>query len=282
MFIQDIIARLSSFWADRGCTILQPLDAKVGAATFHPATSLAAVCKPCPWEVAYVQPSCRPADGRHGIHKSRLSSFHQFQVVLQPTPEHFQDTYLRSLNVLGLSGYDNDIRFVEDDWKSPTLAAFGLGSEVWCNGMEITQFTYFQQMLGVPCRPAMGEIAYGIERLAMQLQDVDDVMSLAWSRNHKYKDLFRREEEKMSDYYFDGGDTDKLCAQLAEANVECRERLEEGMADQAYKVLLKSSHLFNILDARGHFSAESTTREISTIRRNATAIGNQAQKPNDF
>ncbi len=276
MHIQDIVSGLLSFWAGRGCAVLQPVDMPVGAGTFHPATTLRAL-GPEPWSAAYVQPSRRPTDGRYGRHPNRLQRYYQLQVVQKPSPDDFQQAYLDSLSGLGISGADHDIRFVEDDWESPTLGAWGLGWEVWVDGMEVTQFTYFQEVGGIQCSPVMGEITYGIERLAMYLQDCDDVYDLSWCEGLSYGELHRVDEEEQSAYNFEGEDTDVLLARLAECGQACRDLLggDPPLVAPAYEQVMLSSHVFNLIDARGHYSAEARADAIAGIRRLATKVAGE-------
>ena len=267
MHIQDIIANLLGFWAKRGCAVLQPLDLPVGAGTFHPATALRAL-GPEPWHAAYVQPSRRPTDGRYGLHRNRLQRYYQLQVVQKPAPEDFQELYLQSLEELGISGKEHDIRFVEDDWESPTLGAWGLGWEVWVDGMEVTQYTYFQEVGGQPCNPMMGEITYGVERLAMFLQDCDSVYDLSWNASLKYGDLHQRDEFQQSHYNFDGKDIDELQAHFDACSQLCAELLDHdpALTIPAYEQVIHCSHAFNLLDAHGHYSVDARAAAIAAIR----------------
>lgn len=273
MHIQDIIDRLLGYWARRGCAVLQPLDLPVGAGTFHPATTLRAL-GPEPWNAAYVQPSRRPGDGRYGRHPNRLQRYYQLQVVQKPVPESFQQDYLDSLAALGIGGDEHDIRFVEDDWESPTLGAWGLGWEVWVDGMEVTQFTYFQEIGGLPCKPVMGEITYGVERLAMYLQDCDDVFDLKWNESVSYGELHRHDELEQSTYNFEGQDTEVLLAHLEHCQEHCQRLLEQDplLVMPAYEHVILSSHMFNVIDARGHYSVQARAEEIAEIRRLATLV----------
>ena len=274
MHIQDIITNLLGFWAKQGCAVLQPLDLPVGAGTFHPATALRAL-GPQPWKAAYVQPSRRPTDGRYGRHRNRLQRYYQLQVVQKPAPKDFQDLYLKSLEKLGITGKEHDIRFVEDDWESPTLGAWGLGWEVWLDGMEVTQFTYFQEIGGQQCDPMMGEITYGVERMAMFLQNQDDVYELSWSEGLSYGDLYQKNEEEQSQYNFHGKDANKLLAQFAAAEKLCQDFLKakpQPLLMPAYEQVIHCSHAFNLLDAHGHYSADARAKAIIAIRSLANQV----------
>jgi len=268
---QALILKLQAFWADHGCVILQPYDMEVGAGTFHPATTLRAL-GPEPWNAAYVQPSRRPADGRYGENPNRLQHYYQFQVILKPSPDDVQAVYLQSLAALGVDSGLHDIRFVEDDWESPTLGAAGLGWEVWCDGMEVTQFTYFQQVGGIECDPVSVELTYGLERLAMYIQGVDNVFDLDWDGVPKakggktYGDVFLRSEREFSAYNFETADIDMLKRHFADAEAECGRALDAGLALPAYDQCLKASHLFNLLDARGAVSATERATYIGRVR----------------
>ena len=262
---QDIILRLQNYWAEQGCAILQPYDMEVGAGTFHPATTLRAL-GPKPWAAAYVQPSRRPTDGRYGENPNRLQHYYQYQVIIKPSPENFQELYLGSLNAIGIDMELHDIRFVEDDWESPTLGAWGLGWEVWCDGMEVSQFTYFQQVGGHDCKPVSGELTYGLERLAMYVLGVDHVMDMPFNSpgsitELKYGDIFRQTEQEYSRWNFDVADTNILLQHFEDAEAECKRILNEPdvdpktgnkivMAHPAYDQCIKASHVFNLLDAR--------------------------------
>ena len=275
---QQIILTLQTYWSGKGCALLQPYDMEVGAGTFHPATVLRAL-GPKPWEVAYVQPSRRPADGRYGENPNRLQHYYQFQVIMKPSPEDFQDLYLGSLYELGLSPHVHDIRFLEDDWESPTLGAAGLGWEVWCDGMEISQFTYFQQVGGFECKPVSGEITYGLERLAMFLQGVENVFDLNFNGEMRYRDVFLESERQYSRWNF-SGDAEaakRLQQHFEDAETECRRILgqpdqdtdsghEIVMAYPAYDQCIKASHLFNIMDARGMISVSQRQNYIQRVR----------------
>ncbi len=263
---QDLIFTLQRFWAARGCVILQPYDIEVGAGTFHPATVLRAL-GPEPWYAAYVQPSRRPADGRYGENPNRLQHFYQFQVILKPSPDDIQDRYLESLGEIGIDAGLHDIRFVEDDWESPTLGAWGLGWEVWCDGMEVSQFTYFQQICGIDCDPVSGELTYGLERLAMYVQGVENVFDLDWNgAGVTYGDVFRQAEREFSAYNFEHADTDMLTRHFADAETECAALLEKELALPAYDQCMKASHLFNLLDARGVISVTERAAYIGRVR----------------
>jgi glycyl-tRNA synthetase alpha chain len=279
---QDLILTLQQFWAGQGCVILQPYDMEVGAGTFHPATTLRAL-GPRPWNAAFVQPSRRPKDGRYGENPNRLQHYYQFQVILKPSPADILDVYLQSLAAIGIDTALNDIRFVEDDWESPTLGAWGLGWEVWCNGMEVTQFTYFQQVGGFDCRPVSGEITYGLERLAMFVQGVDSVFDLSFNgrrdaRGLSYGDVFRQAEQEFSRFNFEHADTERLLRHFRDAEAECQALLEKGrggerhlLALPAYDQCIKASHLFNLLDARGVISVTERQGYILRVRELAKA-----------
>jgi len=263
---QDLILTLQRFWADQGCVIVQPYDVEVGAGTFHPATTLRSL-GPKPWRAAYVQPSRRPTDGRYGENPNRLQHYYQFQVVLKPSPDNIQELYLDSLKALGIDAALHDIRFVEDDWESPTLGAWGLGWEVWCDGMEVSQFTYFQQVGGYDCNPVMGEITYGLERLAMYVQGVENVYDLDWNgAGVSYGDVFLENEKQFSAYNFEHANTDMLFQHFADAEAECQATLDAGLPLPAYDQCLKASHLFNLLDARGVISVTERAAYIGRIR----------------
>jgi len=263
---QDLILTLQTYWAARGCVLLQPYDLEMGAGTFHPATTLR-VLGPEDWNVAYVQPSRRPTDGRYGENPNRLQHYYQFQVILKPSPPDIQQLYLDSLKALGIDFKNHDIRFVEDDWESPTLGAWGLGWEVWCDGMEVTQFTYFQQVGGIDCNPVAGEITYGLERLAMYVQGVDNVYDLDWNgAGVKYGDVFLQSEQEFSAYNFEHGDTDILLRHFNDAEAECQSLLGLNLPLPAYDQCMKSSHLFNLLDARGVISVTERAAYIARIR----------------
>ncbi|MCG6874595.1 MAG: glycine--tRNA ligase subunit alpha [Betaproteobacteria bacterium] len=260
---QDIILALQTFWSHRGCVLLQPYDLEVGAGTFHTATFLRAI-GPEPWNAAYVQPSRRPKDGRYGDNPNRLQHYYQYQVVLKPSPDDIQDVYLDSLRALGIDTSVHDIRFVEDDWESPTLGAWGLGWEVWLDGMEVTQFTYFQEVGSLPCKPVLGEITYGLERLAMYLQGVENVFDLVWTPGVTYGDVFHQNEVEQSKYNFEESNVPWLLRLFGEFESEAKRLLEAGLPLPGYEMVMKCSHTFNLLDARG---AISTTERASYIGR---------------
>ncbi len=263
---QSLILGLQTFWADKGCVLLQPYDMEVGAGTFHPATVLRAL-GPDPWKVAYVQPSRRPTDGRYGNNPNRLQHYYQFQVIWKPSPDDAQKLYLESLEHIGIDSSLHDIRFVEDDWESPTLGASGLGWEVWLDGMEVTQFTYFQQVGGIECAPVSVELTYGLERLAMYIQGVENVYDLDWNgEGVTYGDVFRQGEREFSTYNFEFADTSVLERHFEDAESECAALLEAGLALPAYDQCLKSSHLFNLLDARGVVSPTGRADYIARVR----------------
>jgi len=263
---QNLILRLQTFWADRGCVVLQPFDMEVGAGTFHPATTLRAL-GPEHWNCAYVQPSRRPTDGRYGENPNRLQHYYQFQVLLKPSPANSQELYLESLYHLGIDPALHDIRFVEDDWGSPTLGAWGLGWEVWCDGMEVTQFTYFQQVGGIECDPVSVELTYGIERLAMYIQGVENVYDLDWDGvGTSYGDVFHQAEVEYSKHNFETADTAILFRHFADAETECKALLDAGLALPAYDQCIKASHRFNLLDARGVISVTERAAYIARVR----------------
>jgi len=262
---QQIILELSHFWDSHGCALLQPYDMEVGAGTFHTATFLRAV-GPEPWNAAYVQPSRRPKDGRYGDNPNRLQHYYQYQVIMKPSPRDFQELYLGSLEALGIDPRANDIRFVEDDWESPTLGAWGLGWEVWLNGMEVTQFTYFQEVGGIPCRPVAGEITYRLERLAMYLQGVDNVFDLAWTNTMTYREVYHQNEVEQSRYNFELADTDWLFRQFGDYEREAKRLLELGLPLPGYEMVMKCSHTFNLLDARGAISVTERAAYIARVR----------------
>ncbi|PHS26406.1 MAG: glycine--tRNA ligase subunit alpha [Methylophaga sp.] len=272
---QELILRLQQYWAEQGCVLLQPYDMEVGAGTFHPATFLRAI-GPEPWSAAYVQPSRRPTDGRFGENPNRLQHYYQFQVVLKPSPINIQQLYLDSLKMLGLDTSIHDVRFVEDNWESPTLGAWGLGWEIWLNGMEVTQFTYFQQVGGLECRPVTGEITYGLERIAMYLQGVSSVYDLVWSEGPNgivtYGDVFHQNEVEMSEYNFDHADVDSLFANFDSYERESAKMIEAGLPLPAYELVLKASHTFNLLDARKAISVTERQRFILRVRTLARAV----------
>ena len=272
---QGLIATLQDYWADQGCVVLQPLDMEVGAGTFHPATTLRAL-GPDPWKAVYVQPCRRPSDGRYGDNPNRLQHYYQLQVVLKPSPPDMQERYLGSLRALGIDPLVHDIRFVEDDWESPTLGAWGLGWEVWCDGMEVTQYTYFQQVGGLDCRPVTGEITYGMERLAMYVQGVDDVYALRWNQEGvTYGDVFHENERQQSAYNFDSVDPDKLTRRFNDSEEECGALLTAGLVLPAYEQCVRASHTFNQLDARGAIGVAVRADYILRVRAMAAACCEQ-------
>ena len=263
---QSIIMKLQHFWSDQGCIILQPLDMEVGAGTFHPATVLRALGKNS-WNAAYVQPCRRPTDGRYGLNPNRLQHYYQFQTVLKPSPENIQQLYLDSLNHLGINSKNNDIRFVEDDWESPTLGAWGLGWEVWCNGMEVSQFTYFQQVGGIDCFPITGELTYGLERLAMYIQGVDNVYDLAWnSEGIKYGDVFLQNEKEQSTYNFEKSNPNILIKNFEELERVSSKLIEDNLVLPAYEQCIKASHIFNLIDASGVIGVNERADYIGRVR----------------
>lgn len=265
MNFQDLILNLQQFWADKGCVIHQPYDMEVGAGTFHPATLLRSL-GPEPFKTAYVQPSRRPTDGRYGENPNRLQHYYQFQVILKPNPPDIQDLYLESIKKIGVDPLKHDIRFVEDDWESPTLGAWGLGWEVWLDGMEITQFTYFQQAGGFDLKPVTGEITYGLERICMYLQGVDNVYDLKWNDEYSYGDIHHRGEVEYSQYNFEEADTDMLLNLFDVYEKESKQLLEKNLSLPAYDYCLKCSHAFNLLDARGAISVTERTTYIGRVR----------------
>jgi len=265
MYFQDIIISLQTYWAKNGCVIYQPYDMEKGAGTFNPATFLK-VLGPEPWRVAYVEPSRRPSDGRYGENPNRLQHYYQFQVILKPSPDDIQDIYLDSLKKLGIDPLKHDIRFVEDDWESPTLGAWGLGWEVWLDGMEITQFTYFQQAGGIELKPVSGELTYGIERIAMYLQGVDSIFDIEWTKGIRYGNIHHRDEVEFSFYNFQDADTDMLFKLFDIYEKEALRLIEKDLVLPAYDYCLKTSHTFNLLDARGAISVAERTRFIGRVR----------------
>ena len=267
---QDLILMLQDYWSSNGCVILQPYDMEVGAGTFHPGTILRALGGD-QWNAAYVQPSRRPTDGRFGENPNRLQHYYQFQVVLKPSPENIQDLYLNSLEYIGIDKTKHDIRFVEDDWESPTLGAWGLGWEVWCDGMEVSQFTYFQQVCGYDCKPVTGELTYGLERLAMYVQGVDNVYELNYNgllgeNNISYGDVFKEAEREYSEYNFNYANVEMIMKHFSEIEIECKKLAENNLALPAYDQCIKASHLFNILDARGAISVTERQGYILRVR----------------
>ncbi len=272
---QGLILALQHFWAERGCVLLQPLDMEVGAGTFHPGTFLRAI-GPETWNAAYVQPCRRPTDGRYGENPNRLQHYYQFQVVLKPSPLDIQDIYLDSLRHLGIDPAIHDIRFVEDNWESPTLGAWGLGWEVWLNGMEVTQFTYFQQVGGLECFPVTGEITYGLERIAMYLQGVDSIYDLVWTNGPDgpvtYGDVFHQNEVEMSRFNFEEADVEHLFKQFDHCEAQSQDLIEKGLPLPAYEMVMKASHAFNLLDARHAISVTERQRFILRVRGLARAV----------
>lgn len=277
MHFQDLILNLQRFWAEQGCLIVQPYNSEVGAGTFNPATFLRSL-GPEPWNVAYVEPSRRPTDGRYGDNPNRLQQFHQFQVILKPSPLDIQDLYLKSLEAIGTKPLEHDVRFLEDDWESPTLGAWGLGWQVWLDGLEISQFTYFQQAGGFDCKPVSGELTYGLERIAMYLQDVDTVYDLTYNDEVKYGELFHRNEWEWSTYNFEEADVEAHFRAFDQAEVEVKRLLERSedpkqqLVMPAYDFVIKASHAFNVLDARGAISVTERVRFIGRVRAMARSV----------
>ena len=268
---QEVILALQRYWSDRGCAILQPYDMEVGAGTSHTATFLRAI-GPEPWRAAYVQPSRRPKDGRYGDNPNRMQHYYQFQVVLKPSPLDIMDLYLESLRALGIDPQAHDIRFVEDDWENPTLGAWGLGWEVWLDGMEVTQFTYFQQVGGLDCKPITGEITYGIERLAMYLQNVENVFDLVWTPGLTYRDVYHQNEVEQSIYNFEQSNSAILFQHFSDYESEATRLIELRLALPAYEMVLKAAHTFNLLDARGAISVTERASYIGRIRSLARSV----------
>ena len=268
---QGIILKLNRFWDRHGCVLLQPYDMEMGAGTFHTATFLRAI-GPEPWNAAYVQPSRRPKDGRYGDNPNRLQHYYQYQVVLKPSPDELQDLYLESLRSLGIDPRRNDIRFVEDDWESPTLGAWGLGWEVWLNGMEVTQFTYFQQVGGLDCKPVLGELTYGLERLAMYLQGKESVFDLVWVDGATYGNVYHQNEVEQSRYNFELANTEMLFQHFAQFESEAKRLMEAECALPAYEMVLRCSHAFNLLDARGAISVTERAAYIGRVRNLAKMV----------
>ncbi len=270
---QDTILNLQKFWGNYGCVILQPYDIEVGAGTFHPATTLRSLGSEH-WKAAYVQPSRRPTDGRYGKNPNRLQHYYQFQVIIKPSTDEIKKVFLKSLNTIGINHKEHDIRFVEDDWESPTLGAAGRGWEVWCDGMEITQFTYFQQMAGIECNPVSVELTYGLERICMFTQSKNNVYDLVWNNEGiLYKDIFYQAEKEFSAYNFEFADTKKLIQSFEIVESECKSLIQKKLALPAYDQCLKASHIFNLLDARGVIGVAQRTEYISRIRELAKASG---------
>ncbi len=272
---QGLIMALQEYWSNQGCVIVQPLDLEVGAGTFHPATFLRSI-GPEPWNSAYVQPCRRPTDGRYGENPNRLQHYYQYQVVLKPSPKNIQELYLGSLKALGIDPLEHDIRFVEDNWESPTLGAWGLGWEVWLNGMEVTQFTYFQQVGGLECKPVTGEITYGLERIAMYLQGVNSIFDLVWTHGPQgtvtYRDVFHQNEVEQSAYNFEHADVDYLFGFFDYCEQQSQQLIEKGLPLPAYEMVLKASHAFNLLDARHAISVTERQRYILRVRALARAV----------
>ena len=270
---QNLIFNLQKFWDKQGCIILQPYDLEVGAGTFHPATTLRSL-GPKPWKAAYVQPSRRPTDGRYGKNPNRLQHYYQYQVIIKPSPKDIKQLYLKSLMAIGIDSKEHDIRFVEDDWESPTLGAAGLGWEVWCDGMEITQFTYFQKMTGIECKPISVELTYGLERICMFVQGKKNVFDIEWNDNGvKYGDVYLQSEKEFSAYNFDQANTDSLLKNFEIAEQECKNLLDQKLPLPAYDQCLKASHIFNLLDARGVIAVAERTGYINRIRELAKGAG---------
>lgn len=274
---QQLILRLQDYWDQQGCALLQPYDIEVGAGTFHTATFLRAL-GPEPWKAAYVQPSRRPKDGRYGENPNRLQHYYQYQVVLKPSPDNIQDLYLRSLEAIGLNLREHDVRFVEDDWESPTLGAWGLGWEVWLDGMEVTQFTYFQEVGGIACKPVLGEITYGLERLSMYLQGVNNVYDLVWThdpltnRTLTYGDVYHQNEVEQSTYNFEHSDVKWLLSQFTQFEGQANRLMEANLPLPAFEMVMKCSHTFNLLDARGAISVTERAGYIARVRTLARAV----------
>ena len=271
---QEIILTLQRYWSNQGCVLLQPYDMEMGAGTFHPATFLRAL-GPEPWKAAYIQPSRRPKDGRYGNNPNRLQHYYQYQIVIKPSPDNIQDLYLDSLRELKIDLAVNDIRFVEDDWESPTLGAWGLGWEVWFNGMEITQFTYFQQVGGLDCKPVLGEITYGLERLAMNLQGIENVFDLTWTDGVTYGDVYHQNEVEQSKYNFEQSNISLLLEQFIKYESEAKRLIELSLPLPSYEQVLKCSHTFNLLDARGAISVTERAAYIGRVRTLAKLVAKE-------
>ena len=271
MHFQDVIMKLQNFWGDYGCAVVQPMDIECGAGTFNPSTFFR-VIGPEPWNTAYVEPSRRPTDGRYGENPNRLQHYYQFQVILKPSPDNIQELYLESMRALGVDAAEHDIRFVEDDWESPTLGAWGLGWEVWLNGMEVTQFTYFQQVGGIDLKPVSVEITYGLERICMYLQEKESVYDLTWNDHVTYGHVFHQNEVEMSKYNFELSDADMLFDLFNKFEAECLKLCEEALPWPAYDCCLKCSHSFNMLDARGAISITERAAYIGRVRNLASKI----------
>lgn len=272
---QGLIMKLQEYWSDQGCVIVQPLDIEVGAGTFHPATFLRSI-GPEPWNAAFVQPCRRPTDGRYGENPNRLQHYYQYQVVLKPSPKNIQELYLDSLKMLGIDPLEHDIRFVEDNWESPTLGAWGLGWEIWLNGMEVTQFTYFQQVGGLECKPVTGELTYGLERIAMYLQGVDSIFDLVWTEGPQgkvtYRDVFHQNEVEQSTYNFEHADVDYLFGYFDYCEQQSQQLIVKNLPLPAYEMVLKASHAFNLLDARHAISVTERQRFILRVRTLSRAV----------
>jgi glycyl-tRNA synthetase alpha chain len=268
---QQLILKLNAFWDRQGCALLQPYDMEVGAGTFHTATFLRAI-GPEPWKAAYVQPSRRPKDGRYGENPNRLQHYYQYQVVLKPSPADIQDLYLKSLEDLGINPKEHDIRFVEDDWESPTLGAWGLGWEVWLDGMEVTQFTYFQEVGSLACKPVLGEITYGLERLAMYLQGKESIYDLVWTPGVTYRDVYHQNEVEQSRYNFELSNSEMLFRHFGEYETEAKRLIEAQCVLPGYEMVMKASHTFNLLDARGAISVTERAAYIGRVRALARAV----------
>ncbi len=273
MYFQDLMLKLLNFWGEKGCIIAEPYDVEKGAGTMSPHTFLRAL-GPEPWKVVYVEPSRRPADARYGENPNRVYQHHQLQVILKPSPDDIQDLYLDSLRAIGIDPLKHDIRFVEDNWEAPTLGAWGLGWEVWLDGMEITQFTYFQQVGGINCDLESGEITYGLERIAMYLQDVDNVFDIKWNKDFTYGDIFKKAEYEHSVYSFEKADIEVLKGLFNTYENEARKTIDEGLVIPGYDYVLKCSHTFNVLDARGAISVSERTTYIGRVRNLARSIAN--------
>lgn len=282
---QGLILALQQYWSEQGCILLQPLDQEVGAGTFHPATFLRAI-GPEPWNAAYVQPSRRPTDGRFGENPMRLQHYYQFQVILKPSPDNIQELYLNSLKHLDLDLLEHDVRFVEDNWESPTLGAWGLGWEVWLNGMEVSQFTYFQQVGGLECKPVSGELTYGLERIAMYIQGVESVYDLVWTHSPQgtvtYGDVFHQNEVEMSEYNFDHANVDFLFSCFDTYEQECQKLIEKDLPLPAYEMVLKASHTFNLLDARHAISVTERQRYILRVRNLSKSVAEAYYNRREF
>jgi len=271
---QELILTLQRYWADQGCVILQPYDIEVGAGTFHTATFLSAI-GPEPFQAAYVQPSRRPTDGRYGENPNRLQHYYQFQVVIKPSPDNLQELYLGSLAAVGIDFLQDDVRFVEDNWESPTLGAWGLGWEIWLNGMEVSQFTYFQQAGGLECKPVTGELTYGLERIAMYIQGVESVYDLQWTDDYTYGDIFKQNEVEQSTYNFEHADIENLFGQFDNYEKNCAHLVEHQLPLPAYEQVLKASHCFNLLDARQAIGVTERARYIGRVRAMARLVAQE-------